>query len=120
MRILERSWRSLATTLAFLSLLNLTAHSQAFGASESLLWSFSGPDGTNPYGSLVMDTTGNFYGTTKRGGSVGFFGSGTVFKLTAPSISGGNWAESVLWSFGKGSDGALPQAGLIMDTNGNL
>lgn len=37
-----------------------------------------------------------------------------------PSISGGNWTESILWSFGNGKDGQNPTARLIMDASGNL
>jgi uncharacterized repeat protein (TIGR03803 family) len=90
------------------------------GWSESLLWSFggSGADGQNPYAGLITDTGGNLYGTTQYGG--GASSAGTVFKLTPPTISGGNWGESVLWSFGNGTDGVQPKAGLIMDASRNL
>ena len=77
----------------------------------------SGGDGADPIGGLVMDVAGNLYGTTFGGGSSTF---GTVFKLD----SSGN--ETVLYSFagpvfgGPGADGALSQAGLIMDLAGNL
>ena len=69
-----------------------------------------------------MDASGNLYGTTSKGGRYGTSsgGYGTVFELTPPSTSGGNWTESVLWSFGNGSDGATPEAGLVVDNSGNL
>ena len=54
---------------------------------------------------------GNLYGTTEQGGAYGF---GVVFKLTP----GG--AETVLYSFTGGSDGADPAASLIRDKAGNL
>jgi uncharacterized repeat protein (TIGR03803 family) len=60
-----------------------------------------------------MDSAGNLYGTTYNGGSTG---NGTVFKRDAA----GN--ETVLYSF-KGmsnGDGANPQAGLVLDSVGNL
>jgi hypothetical protein len=38
----------------------------------------------------------------------------TVFKLTPAGH------EFVFWSFGNGTDGANPYAGLIMDASGNL
>ncbi len=51
---------------------------------ETVLHSFKGSgvgnDGAYPYASLIMDSAGNLYGTTSRGGT----GSGTVFKLTLP------------------------------------
>jgi uncharacterized repeat protein (TIGR03803 family) len=80
---------------------------------EIVLHSFTGnPDGANPYAGLVMDSSGNLYGTTERGGAYGF---GTVFKV---DITG---KETVLHSFAGGSsDGADPKAGVILDAAGNL
>src|SRR5438445_411254 len=75
-------------------------------------------DGTNPAGGLVMDASGNLYGTTNSGGSHG--GGGTVFKL-APSGKG--WTETVLYSFCAQincPDGLFPQGRLILDESGNL
>jgi uncharacterized repeat protein (TIGR03803 family) len=50
---------------------------------ETVLYSFcalpSCADGTNPVGSLVLDTNGNLYGVTFNGG---LYSRGTVFKLT--------------------------------------
>jgi uncharacterized repeat protein (TIGR03803 family) len=85
------------------------------GYTESLLYGFMGADdGGNPIAGLVQDSSGNLYGTTVRGGSSG---DGTVFKL-APSSSG--YTESVLYSFTGGSDGAYPDASLILDAAGSL
>src|ERR1019366_3915567 len=78
------------------------------------LHSFNGPDGLNPYSSLVLDTEGNLYGTTSIGGSgCQSQGCGTVFKIT-PS---GNL--NTLHSFDKG-DGYWPFAGLVQGTDGNF
>jgi uncharacterized repeat protein (TIGR03803 family) len=86
--------------------------------TEAVLWSFgNGDDGKNPVSSLIADASGNLFGTTEFGGSQN---NGTVFELSPPSPAGGNWSESVLWTFGHGVDGALPLAGLVMDQNGNL
>jgi uncharacterized repeat protein (TIGR03803 family) len=104
----------------------LAGRSQAFAASESVLWSFgNGNDGNTPLASLVMDKSGNLYGTTQDGGiyggpNVNQGGDGTVFELTPPSSAGGPWTESILWDFGNGTDGSGPFAGLLMDANGNL
>jgi uncharacterized repeat protein (TIGR03803 family) len=54
---------------------------------------------------------GKLYGTTSLGGA---YGKGTVFSM---SLTGSN--EKVLHSFGHGSDGATPLAGLI-DVKGTL
>jgi uncharacterized repeat protein (TIGR03803 family) len=47
----------------------------------TLLHSFAGypSDGSNPIGGLIRDTKGDLYGTTLRGGGVGY---GTVWSLT--------------------------------------
>ena len=83
--------------------------------TETPLYSFAGEtDGSFPLGSLIFDTSGNLYGTTMEGGSLGY---GTVFKLT-PSATP-PWTETLLYSF-SGNDGASPVAGLIADAAGNL
>ena len=68
-------------------------------------------DGADPFDALII-AAGNLYGTASAGGAFGF---GTVFKL---NITSG--AETVLYSFKGGSDGANPIAGLLMDAAGNL
>jgi uncharacterized repeat protein (TIGR03803 family) len=81
---------------------------------ETVLHSFgaSSTDGNVPYAGLIMDTSGNLYGTTTLGGANNV---GTVFKI---STSG---TETMLHSFGAGStDGQHPDAGLVMDSAGNL
>jgi len=35
---------------------------------ETVLHNFTGPDGANPLSNLIMDASGNFYGTTRFGG----------------------------------------------------
>jgi uncharacterized repeat protein (TIGR03803 family) len=85
--------------------------------SEKVLYSFTGTggDGVGPSGVLIMDASGNLYGTTRFGGTSG---NGTVFELVNSS---GTYSEQVLYSFtGTGGDGASPFAGLIMDASGNL
>jgi len=87
---------------------------------ENVIYQFNGaPDGSYPEAGMVMDTSGNLYGTTAFGGSgagCGSAGCGTVFEL---SPSGGGWKEAILYSFQGGSDGELPEA-LIRDSAGNL
>ena len=81
--------------------------------TETVLHSFTGsPDGAQPYAGLVMDNSGNLYGTTENGGASGF---GTVFKVD------NDGTETVLHSFAGGSsDGADPTARVILDATGNL
>jgi uncharacterized repeat protein (TIGR03803 family) len=79
---------------------------------ESVLHSFTGPDGAGPYGTnLAMDAMGNLYGTTERGGAYSW---GAVFQLDRF----GN--EFVLHSFtNRNGDGAGGGA-LVLDPSGIL
>ncbi len=95
------------------------------GWTETVLYSFqdNGADGIEPEAGLIFDKAGNLYGTTSEGGSGkcgnGLSGCGAVFELSPQS--GGGWSEAVLYSFqNNGTDGHLPQAGLIFDNTGNL
>ena len=82
--------------------------------SERLLYRFTGGlDGSGPAGPLLLDASGNIYGTTILGGTAN---DGTVFNLTA---SGGSWTESVLHNFNI-QDGTFPNSGVISDSAGNL
>jgi len=92
------------------------------GWTERVLYAFCSvtgcTDGEEPItGPLVMDASGNIYGTTYFGGSYRNCNEdacGVVFKL-APD---GN--ETVLHSFTGGSDGAFPVAGLVIDSSRKL
>jgi uncharacterized repeat protein (TIGR03803 family) len=78
--------------------------------TESLLYSFPGSssDIQGPQSGLVMDSTGNLYGTTFWGGVENV---GTVFELSPPATSGGAWSEATLFQFknqtGNGAGGLL-------------
>jgi uncharacterized repeat protein (TIGR03803 family) len=79
--------------------------------------SFRG-DGVGPgNNALVMDGSGNLYGTTLAGGSGKGQCGGTVFKLTPQAK--GKWHETVLRSFGAGTDGCLP-VGVVLDKTGDI
>jgi uncharacterized repeat protein (TIGR03803 family) len=88
------------------------------GWSEKVLHSFNpnGKDGVNPYGGVVLDASGNLYGTTYFGGTYGF---GTAYELVHQP--GGAWAEKILHNFNNtGTEGEYPASGLIFDAVGNL
>jgi uncharacterized repeat protein (TIGR03803 family) len=85
--------------------------------NKSVIWNFNGQNGAAPEGGLITDESGALYGTTSGGGA---FAGGTVFRLMPPAAPGGEWTESVLWSFGNGDDGKGPIGSLIADANGNL
>ena len=81
--------------------------------AEIVLHSFGGvPDGSNPTAKVILDASGNLYGTTAFGGE---FDHGTVFKVNA--ITG---AETIVHNFAGGADGANPNAGLVQDAAGNF
>jgi uncharacterized repeat protein (TIGR03803 family) len=71
-------------------------------------------DGAGPQASLIFDTAGNLYGTTRASNNVQ---KGVVFELI-PNPDG-SCTEKVLHTFTDSPDGSLP-AGLIFDTEGNL
>jgi uncharacterized repeat protein (TIGR03803 family) len=103
----------LTVSMVALTLCGMAAHSVA--QQEKVLHSFSGGDGYGVEGGLVMDASGNLYGTTS---GFGVFSGGTAFELTP--AAGGKWTEKVLHNFGKGTDGVSPYAGLTFDASGNL
>jgi len=82
--------------------------------SFTILHRFNFTDGAEPVAGVIQATDGNFYGTTKSGGTNGF---GTVFKITPSGTL------TTLYSFGSQSgctEGYFPVAGLVQDTNGNF
>ena len=81
--------------------------------TETVLHSFGdATDGSNPTARVILDASGNLYGTTAYGGADGH---GTVFKV---DITTGD--ETIVHSFGGAPDGANPNAGLVQDTAGNF
>jgi uncharacterized repeat protein (TIGR03803 family) len=80
-------------------------------------------DGANPAAGLVQGSDGNFYGTTKGGGTSGLSitGFGTVFKIST------NGALTTLYAFGtltdanrQPLDGLFPGAALLQGSDGNF
>ena len=84
---------------------------------RTVLHSFVGTDGHSPRGGLILDESGNLYGTALYGGDLarcGGLGCGTVFRLnTAGKLT-------VLYSFEGDLDGAQPIGNLARDSKGNL
>jgi uncharacterized repeat protein (TIGR03803 family) len=80
---------------------------------ETVLYSFAYPNsGGYPRAGLVIDEVGNLYGTTAFGGPKSCL-CGVVFKLDPAG------QETVLHFF-DGTDGSIPNAGLVRDAAGNL
>jgi uncharacterized repeat protein (TIGR03803 family) len=81
---------------------------------ERVLYAFAGgSDGDGPNGNLIIGRGGNLFGTTVAGGQRSH-SSGTVFKVTTKGV------HTVLYSFGSGTDGNTPVAGVVADSAGNL
>ncbi len=84
------------------------------GWTATNLHSFqNGTDGEFPVAGLIVDQSGNLYGTTSSGGSGG---GGTVFEL---SSSDGSWMFAVLYGLSGGYIQG-PRGSLAMDVAGNL
>jgi uncharacterized repeat protein (TIGR03803 family) len=88
--------------LAFAAFASPIVQSQTFSVVHSFT---GGTDGGNPAAGLVMDSSGNLYGTTSSGGNSG---AGTVFEVSSTG------AETVLYNFTGGVDGGDPEASLIL------
>ena len=75
-----------------------------------------GSDGAGPaFGSLAIGPGHRFFGTTEGGGNFG-----TVFDVWRPANNSLPWKESVVHSFGTGTDGAQPIGGVVFDSAGNF
>ncbi|HZQ23386.1 MAG TPA: choice-of-anchor tandem repeat GloVer-containing protein [Terriglobales bacterium] len=76
-------------------------------------------EGSQPFGPFIQDGAGNMFGVAKSGGNLSCpefpqAGCGTVFKIAKTG------KLTVLHTFQGGADGAVPQAGLLIDAAGNL
>jgi uncharacterized repeat protein (TIGR03803 family) len=88
-----------------------TVFKVAAGAGTiTTLASFNSTTGQNPVGSLVLDSSGNLFGTTQNGGP---YGVGTVFEVSA----GSNTITTL--AFFNSTNGHEPH-GLVQDSQGNL
>ena len=89
------------------------------GGKQTVLWNFKGfygNDGALPEGALVQGYDGNFYGATREGGTSANCGGGcgAVFKITPAG------ALTILHNFTGHPDGAYPDTGLTLGTDGNF
>jgi len=118
----ERTLRSLARTIlhrlggTLLLSAFLVTSTLAFGATYHVIRRFDAGKGggATAYAGLVLDTTGNLYGTASKGGS----GFGVVFRLQP--LPGGAYKEVVLYNFTGGRDGSTPAGRVTLDSAGNV
>ena len=91
-----------------------TVYKITYTGVKTILNNFAtGKDGFFPYAGLIQGSDGNLYGTTLYGGTGS--GQGTVYKITPQGV------KTTLYNFGGfGGDGAIPEAGLIQGSDGNL
>jgi uncharacterized repeat protein (TIGR03803 family) len=75
----------------------------------------SGTDGRLPNAAVVVNKQGTIYGVTQQGGA---WDSGVIYQITP--VTGGTFAETVLYSFGNGDDASTPNGPLIQDSKGAL
>ncbi|MFZ0793988.1 MAG: choice-of-anchor tandem repeat GloVer-containing protein, partial [Candidatus Korobacteraceae bacterium] len=110
-------WLTVAATViaTLLVVAAMPAHAQTF----TVIHSFNGADGANPFVGLTLDAAGNLYGTTEFGGGHGcnIGDCGTVFKLTH---RGSSWVLSLLYAFTGGQDGQFPEARVTFGPDGTL
>jgi uncharacterized repeat protein (TIGR03803 family) len=91
-----------------------TIFALTLSGQEQVLYLFQGgDDGGVPMTGLVQASSGDLYGTTTGGGN---YLDGTVFQFTPLG------KQSVLYAFGAAgpNDGASPEAGVVIGTNGSL
>jgi uncharacterized repeat protein (TIGR03803 family) len=110
----NRSSGATGWTMMVLSLVAAMFVNHAAASNTKVVYSFGGGDGEYFDTELVMDRSGNLYGTSVEGGD---FQAGNVFQLT-PTRAG--WTLSVLYSFSGGIDGAQPYKGVTLDSHGDL
>ncbi len=83
--------------------------------SESTIHQFNAAaDGANPWTGVIVDSSGNLYGTTSTSGPSG---GGTVYEM---SLAGGIWTYTDLENFAGSGPNPGPLADLAKDANGNL
>ena len=70
------------------TLIVLGTATRAAAQEEKVIHSFQpSNDGIHPYSALILDASGNLYGTASDGGA---YGLGTVFEFS-PRPGGGSW-----------------------------
>jgi len=127
-----RSGRGLAALAVVLAVCLIScSNAQAYTYKVLHNFYFDSGDGFMPQNTVVMDKSGNLYGTTEFGGSgacknkSATKGCGTVFELSFNTATH-QWDTTLLYNFGRGplyvppSGQRLPFAGVIVDGNGNL
>jgi uncharacterized repeat protein (TIGR03803 family) len=120
--LLHRNWTSrvhlpaanAALAFAVVLIASITITQSAQAQTFTILHSFDGTDGSDPFAGLVQATDGHLYGATTYGGANN---AGTVFKITPTGTL------TTLYSFcpqSGCSDGEFPGVSLIQATDGTF
>jgi uncharacterized repeat protein (TIGR03803 family) len=120
--ILAHSQWWIVVLVLLLSFVPPVAAQGSASGSFRVIHSFTGgKDGAYPYAGLVIDSSGNLYGTANAGGRGTCppqnIGCGTVFKLVR-STSG--WVFQVVYAFLGGNDGQGPYGRVAIGPGGIL
>jgi hypothetical protein len=94
----------------------LAAIGGGFASTPTVLVSFNGTDGVEPFAGLVADAAGDLFGTTYYGGTGwtgGDNGDGTVFEILNTSTGYASTPTTLTSNYGSGGS-------LIIDAAGNL
>ena len=116
----DKFWAALSRVLAVVTIALFVISALAPGASAApkykVLYRFTGgTDGGFVDAGVILDSSGNLYGTTLRGGHYDW---GVVYKMTLGS--NGKWKEQVIHEFRGGEDGGYVYGGVVFDASGNL
>ena len=87
----------------------------SYASTPTILASFTPTNGPGVAAGLIMDAAADLFGTTYAGGVNGY---GSVFEIAKTGNGYAN-TPTTLASF-NGTDGATPEAGLIIDSAGDL
>ena len=90
--------------------------SSGYAATPTVLTNFNGANGDGPTAGLVMDASGDLFGTTYSGG--GEWNAGVVFEIVKTN-SGYASTPTVLATFNIGN-GDNPVSGLFLDASGDV
>jgi uncharacterized repeat protein (TIGR03803 family) len=90
-----------------------TAH--GYASTPTVLVSFDGTNGMNPYAKLLEDAAGDLFGTTYSGGGLG---GGTAYEIVKTK-KGYSDTPVTLFDFDI-THGSFPQSSLIADARGDL
>jgi uncharacterized repeat protein (TIGR03803 family) len=87
------------------------------GYSYQVIFTFSGSAGSNPFGDVALDASGNLWGSLLNSNDVN--SSGGLFVVSPPVGGSGSWTQSASYLFNGTAGGYSPYAGLTLDGKGN-